>query len=652
MQIIQENIVYFANIVFKTFQRRVSMLKMPHLIPFLLTAFLFSNSAADAAASDKSRLPERNELPSEYKWRLADIYTTETDWQQDFDNLKQTLPKIAEYKGKLADSPQNLLDCLKLRDEIGIVSGKLYAYARMHRDENTADAKYQALTGKTEALLAEAGAATSFVEPEILAMPDEVLAKFRETESGLTEYSFYFDDLLRQKKHVLSPAEEELLSRSSEMAQTPENVFNMLAHADITFPDTMGEDGKPVQLSEGRYSGLIRSENRPVRKAAFINLFSTYNKYRNTFAATLSGNVKKNIFYSRVRNYNSTLESSLESDNVPVEVYNNLIDTVHNNLAPLHRYVALKKKALKLADIHMYDLYTPLAKDVKFNVPYKEGLELVKNGVKPLGHEYAEILNEGLTSGWLDVYENKGKQTGAYSWGVYGAHPFVLLNYHDRYDDVSTVAHEMGHAIHSYYSQKNQPYITSGYTTFCAEVASTTNEVLLLDYMLKTTQDPQKRLYLINQYLELVRATVYRQTMFAEFEKMLYQKAENGETITADMLDDMWRDLNAKYYGPDMVVDDEIAIEWARIPHFYWHFYVYQYVTGYSAATTLAEKMLTEGEPAQQRYIDFLKSGGSDYSLNILKKAGVDMSSPKPIEITLNKFSAMLDELEKLISKP
>ncbi|MDD4601547.1 Oligoendopeptidase F, plasmid [bioreactor metagenome] len=628
------------------------MLKMPRLIPFLLSAFLFSNSAADAAAADNSRVPERSELPSESKWRLEDIYISETAWQKDFDNLKQTLPKMTSYKGKLADSSQSLLACLKLRDEIGIMSGKLYAFARMHRDENTADAKYQALTGKTEALLAEAGAATSFIEPEILAMPDELLIKYRDNESGLKEYSFYFEDLLRQKKHVLSPAEEELLSRTSEMSQTPENVFNMLAHADITFPDTLGENGKPVQLSEGRYSNLIRSENREVRKAAFTNLFSTYDKYRNTFAATLSGNVKKNVFYSRVRKYNSTLESALEGDNVPTEVYDNLINTVHDNLEPLHRYVSLKKKVLKLDEIHMYDLYTPLAQDVKFDIPYSKGLELVRAGVAPLGSEYGEILDKGLTSGWTDVYENKGKQTGAYSWGVYGAHPFVLLNYHDRYDDVSTVAHEMGHAIHSYYSQKNQPYITSGYTTFCAEVASTTNEVLLLDHMLKTTQDKQKRLFLINQYLELVRATVYRQTMFAEFEKLLYQKAEDGETITADLLDTMWRDLNTKYYGPAMVVDDEIAVEWARIPHFYWHFYVYQYVTGYSAATTLAEKMLTEGEPAQKRYIEFLKSGGSDYSLNILKEAGVDMSSPKPVEITLNKFSAMLDELEKMISKP
>ncbi|MEN6568295.1 MAG: oligoendopeptidase F [Veillonellales bacterium] len=625
------------------------MFKMPQLVPILLGAMLLGSSSGETAAQNTSHVPERSEIPAQYKWHLEDIYTDDSDWQADFDKLKASLPHISQYKGKLADSPQNLLDCLKARDELGIISGKLYAFARMHRDENAADAKYQALTGKTESLLAEAGAATAFIEPEILAIPDATLTEFRQQQNGLNEYGFYFDNLVRQKKHVLSPAEEEILSRSSEITQASENTYTMLAHADMKFPDTLAEDGKPVQLSEGRYSALIRSANRKVRQEAFSKLFSTYNNYRNTFAATLGGNVKKNVFYARTRKYNSTLESSLEADNVPMQVYDNLISTVHDNLAPLHRYVALKKKALHLSEMHMYDLYTPLIQNVEFNLPYEQGLKLVRSGVAPLGPEYASILEKGLTSGWLDVYENKGKQTGAYSWGTYGVHPFVLLNYHDRYDDVSTVAHEMGHAIHSYYSQANQPYATSSYTTFCAEVASTTNEVLLLDYMLKNTSDKQKKIYLINQYLEQVRGTVYRQTMFAEFEQILYNKAESGETITADMLDTLWHELNVKYYGNDIVVDKAIDVEWARIPHFYWDFYVYQYVTGYSAATALAEKVLNEGETAQKNYLNFLKSGGSDYSIEILKRAGVDMSSPKPIEVTLTKFSSMLDQLEKLL---
>jgi oligoendopeptidase F len=622
---------------------------MPYQIPFLTAAMFFENMADKTTAQKYSHVPDRSEIPTQYHWNLADIYTTDELWQADFEKLKASLPNQEQYKGKLTDSAQNLLACLKERDEIGITSSKLYAFARMHRDENTAIDKYQSLTGKVEALLAEASAATSFIEPEIIAMSEKTLTKFRQEESGLATYDFYFQNLARQKSHVLSPAEEEILSRAAEVTQASENIFNMLAHADMKFPQIMDEEGNCVQLSEGRYSLFIRSSDRKVRQQAFTHLFATYNQYRNTFAATLGGSVKKDIFYAKLRKYNSTLESELEGDNIPTEVYDNLITTVHNNLAPLHRYVALKKKALRLDEIHMYDLYTPLIGDVKMTMPYEEGLKLVRTALTPLGPEYASILDKGLTSGWIDVYENQGKQTGAYSWGNYGTHPFVLLNYNDRYDAVSTLAHEMGHAIHSYYSQANQPYATSSYTTFCAEVASTTNEILLLNHMLETTSDKRQKLYLINQYLELVRATVYRQTMFAEFERLLYQKAESGETITADMLDSMWHELNTTYYGSGIVVDKEIDAEWARIPHFYSGFYVYQYVTGYSAATTLAEKVLHEGETAQQNYIDFLKSGGSDYSLNLLKLAGVDMSSPKPVKLTLTKFTSMLDELEKLL---
>lgn len=624
---------------------------MANLVPFVLSAMLFSGASTQAAPSG-SHVPEREEIPAEFQWKLGDIYSTDAEWQADYDKLNSLLPKVSQYTGKLATSAQNLAACLKLRDEIGMIGGKLYGYARMHKDENTANAKYQAMTGKVEALLAEAGAATAFIEPEILSIPGDKLTQFRQQEAGLKDYSFYFENLARQKKHVLSPAEEAILSRSSEATQTAENVFNMLAHADMRFPEVTDEKGNKVQLSEGRYRSFIMSADRRVREESFKALFATYNQYRNTFAATLGGSVKKNVFYAKTRKYNSVLESALESDNVPIDVYNNLITTVHNNLGPLHRYVALKKKALGLNEIHMYDLYTPMIRDVELTYEYPDALKTIRQALSPLGPEYASILDKGFSSGWIDVYENKGKQTGAYSWGVYGVHPFVLLNFHNRYDDVSTVAHEMGHAIHSYYSHANQPYPTSGYTTFCAEVASTTNEILLIDHMLKNTTDKKQRLYLLNQYLESVRATVYRQTMFAEFEKIIYEKSEAGETLTADLLDNMWHDLNVKYYGADITVDKEIDVEWARIPHFYWDFYVYQYVTGYSAATALADQIQKEGQPAQDRYIGFLKSGGSDYSLNILKRAGVDMSSPQPIEITLKKFSSLLDELEKLISEP
>ena len=594
-------------------------------------------------------LPARDQIPAEYKWKIEDIYASEALWQSDFDKIKTLLPVFANYTDTLAQSASRLLECLARKDEASSITGKLLAYARLHLDENTANTSYQALVGKTEGLLAELAAATAFIEPEILALPDIILSAFRQ-EKTLADYRFYFDNLLRQKQHVLSPNEEKILSRAAEATQAAENIFNMLAHADLTFPAIKDENGKTITLSEGRYHSLIMSSNRSVRQAAFVGLFGTYNKLRNSFAATLSGSVKKDIFYARTRNYASTLASALSDSNIPSNLYTNLLQTVNNHVKPLHRYIALKKKALLLDDIHMYDLYTPLAKAPPFTIPYAKSLKLVKNALLPLGTEYAALLDKGLTSGWIDVYENKGKQTGAYSWGVYGVHPFVLLNYNERLEDVSTLAHEMGHALHSYYSQSSQPYATSQYTIFTAEVASTTNEILLNDFLLKTTTDKQKKLYLINQYLEMVRTTVYRQTMFAEFEKDIYDQAEAGETLTADLLDTIWHELNTKYYGPDITVDPEIDGEWARIPHFYWSFYVYQYVTGYAAATTLAEKMLQEGGTAQQRYLDFLKSGGSDYPLAILKKAGVDMTAPEPLEITLAKFSARLDELESLLS--
>ena len=482
-------------------------------------------------------------------------------------------------------------------------------------------------------------------------MPAEKLTEFRLAEAGLKPYSFYFDNLLRQKQHILSPAEEALLSKISEVGDAPQTIFTMLARADIKFPEVKDEQGRLVQLSEGRYRNFVMSADRSVRQEAFQKLFGTYAQYRNTLAATLGGSVKKNIFYAQARKYDSAIAAALEPDNVPVSVYNNLVDTVNENLTPLHRYVALKKKALKLDEMHMYDLYVPLVRDVHITMPYDEARSLIKKGLTPLGEDYGVILDKALSSRWVDVYETKGKQSGAYSWGVFGAHPFILMNYNNRLEDAMTLAHELGHSLHSYYSNSTQPYATHDYTIFSAEVASTTNETLLLDHLLKTTNDRKKKMYLLNEYLESVRTTVFRQAMFSEFERDLYARAEAGEAITADMLDDMWHKLNIKYYGPQMVVDKEIVGEWSRIPHFYYNFYVYQYVTGFSAANALASQILNEGEPARDRYLSFLKSGGSDYSIDLLKKAGVDMSSPEPIKLTIQRFERMLGELEKLLQE-
>ncbi len=619
------------------------------LFALLVGAMLFSCAGGESA--EASKLPARSEIPAESRWKLEDIYPSDEAWQNDFDKLKPLAAQISSYQGKLDQSADTLFECLSLRDELGITSSKVFAYARMRRDENNANSHYQALTSRTESLLAEVGAVTAFIEPNILSMPAEKLLSFRQSAPKLAPYAFYFDNLLRQQKHVLSPAEESLLSKMSEVGQSSENIFTMLARADMKFPDVKDEKGHTVQLSEGRYRTFVMSPDRNVRLEAFQKLFATYAQYRNTFASTLGGTVKKNMFYASARKYDSAIASALESDNVPVSVYTRLIDTVNENLSPLHRYVALKKKALKLDEMHMYDLYVPLVPDAHITMNYDEARAIVKKGLTPLGEEYGAVLEKAMSSRWVDVYENQGKQSGAYSWGVYGTHPFVLLNFNNRLEDAMTLAHELGHSLHSHYSNSTQPYATHDYTIFSAEVASTTNETLLLDHLLKNTTDRKQKMYLLNEYLESVRTTVFRQAMFSEFERDLYARAESGEAITADMLDAMWHDLNVKYYGPQIVVDKEINAEWSRIPHFYYNFYVYQYVTGFSAANALASQILTEGEPARARYLNFLKSGGSDYSIELLKKAGVDMSSPEPVKITIQRFELMLGELEKLLQE-
>jgi oligoendopeptidase F len=629
------------------------MLKKPQLFPFALSFMLLSSPASVMGApTGISQIPSREQIAAEYKWHLEDLYTSDEAWQADYDKVKAMLPMVAKYKGKLDSSGKSLLACLQLRDEITMITDRLYPFARMHQDENTADNKYQALTGKAQALNVEVNAVTSFIEPEIVAIPVEKLAKIRRQEKGLRIYKFYFESLMLKKQHVLSQKEEALLSRAGEVAETPATIFNVLANAEVKFPTFKDEEGMEVQLSEGRYSNYLRSSDRRVRHDAFIGILDSYNQYRNTLAATLNGHVKQHVFFAQAHNYNSSQEAALIPNRIPVAVYDNLISTVDHNLAPLHRYVALKKKALGLDEIHMYDLYAPMVKDVNIQLSYPEALDLVRQALAPLGKEYMDNFNKGVSSHWIDVYENQGKRSGAYSWGVYGVHPFVFLNYNGQFGDASTLAHEMGHAMHSFYSAANQPYPTSDYVIFTAETASTTNEVLLIDYMLKKTIDKKEKLYLLNQYLENIRTTLYRQTMFAEFEKIIHEKSEKGETLTADIMESIYHELNVKYFGPEMVVDKEIDIEWARIPHFYRNFYVYQYATGYSAATAFAEQLQNEGEPAQKRYIDnFLKAGGSDTPIAILKRAGVDMSTPHPIEITLAKFNELLDELEALLAE-
>ncbi len=597
-----------------------------------------------------TRLKSRKGIPEKYRWKLEDIYKDDDLWEKDYEKAKAMIKNVEGYRTRLKESPQILLDCLKLRDDALRFIDKIYVYAHMRRDEDNSNTFYQGIAGKAEGLNTYADTEFSFIVPEILSIPAETIESFLNENKGLKLYKHYLDEILRIKEHVLSPEQEKIVSSAGDISNSSENIYRMLSSADIRFPAVKDESGNDVELSEGRFYQLIRSQNREVRKSAFEGLYSTYGKYRNTFAATLNGVVKRDIFYSNVKKYPSSIDAALDGDNIPKAVYENIINTVNSNLAPLHRYVDLKGNVLKIDRVHMFDLYAPIVKNVNINIPYEEGLKIVEEGLSPLGSEYIGLLKKGFDSRWIDVFENQGKTNGAYSWGSYDTHPYVLLNYKNSLSDVSTIAHEMGHSIHSYLTRQNQPYVYSNYTLFCAEVASTTNEALLINYLLKVTKDRAKKAYIMNQYLETIRTTVYRQTMFAEFELLIHEESERGRTLTPDYLCSVWHDLNSKYYGKNAVIDEGIDMEWARIPHFYWDFYVYKYVTGYAAATSLSRRIIDEGEDALKRYTQFLKSGDSDYSINLLKKAGVDMTKPEPLISTINVFDDILNQLEGLLN--
>lgn len=593
-------------------------------------------------------LKDRSEIEDKYKWRLEDIYENENLWEEDYNKTKELLKEIVKFKGKINTS-RNLLEVLKLNDQIGMTASKIFAYARMRRDEDNTNPKYQALTDKAMRLNVEVMSATSFIAPEILSIDTQKLMEMIEELEELKIYKQYLEDLIRFKPHVLSSEEEKILAEAETLAESVSNVYTMLNNADMRFPTIKDEEGKEVEVTHGNFVRFMQSKDRNVRKAAFNAMYDTYKKFINTFASTMAGNVKKDIFYAKTRKYNSSLEVSLFEDNVSVEVYNNLIETVHSRLDVLHRYVRLKKKLLGLDELHMYDLYVPLIQEYDKKFTYEEAINLVLEGLQPLGDEYINLLRKGFNSRWVDVYENRGKTSGAYSWGTYGTHPYVLLNYQGKLNDVFTIAHEMGHSLHTYYSNATQPYVYAGYKIFVAEVASTCNEAILMNYLLKNSKDEKEKLYLLNHFFEEFRGTVYRQVMFAEFEKLIHEMAERGEPLTAEVLNKKYYELNKLYYGDDIVVDEGISYEWARIPHFYRNFYVYKYATGFSAAIAISQMILNEGEKAVERYKEFLKSGSSDYPLNLLKKAGVDLTTPKPVNEALDVFEKLLDEFEKML---
>lgn len=598
-----------------------------------------------------NRLPKRHEIPDKMKWKLEDMYASLEDWEQDYQEVKSLIVKIQEFAGRLGESAENLLDVLKTQDRLAEKMGRLYAFARMRRDEDNTNAAYQALTDRAGTLSVQASAATAFIVPEVLAIPDDQLQAFLEREAGLQIYRFALEEIVRMKEHVLSPAEEQLLAQAGELAHGPSTIFGMLNNADIKFPNITDENGDEVELTKGRYIQLLESKDRRVRKDAFEALYATYRKQKNTLAAILQASIKKDVFYASVRRYESALHAAMDEDNIPVEVYHNLIATVHEYLPEMYRYMKLRKRLLELEELHMYDLFAPIVPNLEIKITYDEAKRMIAEGLSPMKEEYGTILQEGFRSGWIDVHENEGKTSGAYSWGAYGTHPFVLMNWQDNMNNMFTLAHEMGHAIHSYYTNKTQPFTYSDYTIFVAEVASTCNEALLLEHLLATTTDPREKMYLLNHHLEGFRGTVFRQTMFAEFEQITHEKVEAGEPLTPELLGKIYHELNVKYYGPDMVVDEDIDLEWARIPHFYNAFYVYKYATGFSAATALSQQILKEGAPAVDRYVQFLKSGSSDYSINLLKKAGVDMTSPQPIRDALDVFKKRLDEMERLAAE-
>lgn len=598
----------------------------------------------------EKKIPVRSEADPKYTWALEDVYANNDVWKADLEKACALPAQLAAYKGHLGDSAQKLLEFLQLGDGISVLFDSLYGYAQRRSDEDTANSLYQGMTSQAMSAMVAVDAASSFETPELLAIPDDTLEQFYQEEPALETYRLALTRIRSKRAHILSDAEEKLLAAAGEMSQAPDSVYSVFADADLKFPSATDKDGNSHPVTHGTYIPLMHSADRVLRKSAFASLYSVYGQFRNTAAALLSAQVKQLKFYADARKYDSTLQASLDGNYVPTEVYTNLISAVHENMAPMYRYVDLRRKLLGVDELHMYDLYTPIVSDVDVNIPYEEAKQTVYDALACMGDDYRAILKEGFDNRWIDVYENVGKCSGAYSAGL-RKHPYVLLNYSGTLDSMFTLAHEMGHAIHSYLSNKHQPVAYSNYSIFVAEVASTCNEALLMQHLLKTTKDKKRRAYLINYFLEQFRTTLYRQTMFAEFELEINRRNERGESLTAESLNALYHELNHQYFGDDIVIDKEIDLEWARIPHFYYDYYVYQYATGYSAAIALSRRILKEGAPAVKDYIHFLSGGCSTDPISLLRGAGVDMASTAPIHDALQLFDELITEMEQLMEE-
>ena len=597
-------------------------------------------------------LKSRKDNDSNYQWDLSHMIKDEAEWQTYFQQIEEMAQGLKAFSGRLAESPQVLHQCLSHQEALEEKFSRLYAFSNMRFHEDTAISEHQAATEKVGALQGVVGAAGAFIEPELLSMDSHELKQMIQGYKPLNQYDHYVDDLIRQKAHILPKEQEELLASLSDFADSPGNIFSMFNNTDIKFPDVIDEKGKPAPLTKGNFVKYLESDHVNVRRTAFKTLYEKYRESENTLAATLTANLKKDVFIMKTRGFDSTCQASLFGKNIDVAVYDNLIDAVHKNMGLMHRYVKLRKQMLEIDDLHMYDLYTPMVSDMKEEISYEEAKSTVLEALKVMGPEYVSVVEKAFEEKWIDVYENQGKRGGAYSWGVYGNHPHILLNWQDNLNNMFTLAHELGHTMHSHYSNTLQPYTYASYPIFLAEVASTVNESLLMQHLLKTTSDTKKRMYLLNHFMDSFKGTLYRQTMFAEFERMIHEEVEKGEALTAKTLCERYKDLNRQYYGEAIVVDEEIAMEWARIPHFYYNYYVYQYATGFSSAVAIASDILDRGQDAVDNYItNFLSAGKSKYPLETLKAVGVDMTTAEPVESALKVFEGILDEMEALAAK-
>ena len=594
-------------------------------------------------------LPTRDQVPEEFTWNLKDMFESDEAWLREYEALKAFPEKIAAYRGRLGESAETLLDFFRFQDEAELRLSMLYGYASCKGDQDTGNAFYQDMRAKAMSVMVAISSAAAFSAPEIMAIEEDRLNLFYVAQPELEVYRRSLYQIRRRAAHILSPAEERLLAAAGEMAESPENVGSVLRNADLRFPDVTDSQGETHSLTNGSFVPLQESPDRVLRENAFKAYYGRLGEVKNTVAATLDGQFKQLRFFSEARGYESTLAASLDRTEVPTAVYHNLIEAVHANLDKMYAYVALRKKLLGVEELHMYDVYTPVVPDTAVKISFEEAKETVLEALSVLGEDYTDLLREGFANRWIDVYENVGKRGGAYSSGVARPHPYVLLNHKDTLDSMFTLAHEMGHALHSYHSCKYQPVCTSDYVIFVAEVASTCNEVLLMRHLLSKTTDKKERAYLINHFLDQFKGTVYRQTMFAEFELQMGKMAENGEALTAEALSEKYAALNRLYFGPDMVSDEEISLEWTRIPHFFYNYYVFQYATGFSAAVAIAQRILSEGESAVKDYKRFLSSGSSTDPISLLKIAGVDMSSPAPVNAALSLFGQLIDEMDALM---